>query len=232
MDELIKSQISKAINIQLDDGFEENVLEVTTENIADEDLQPAIEAMLLANGEPLGTLRISEILEVKEECVIEAILKIQKACVGHGFELVNIAGQYQYRTRSQYARFVQALQAIKPRRLSHAALETLAIVAYRQPVLKADIEKIRGVDATPTLKTLLDKNLVKIVGHKEAVGQPALYGTGEEFLKLFGMSGLTDLPTLRELKEFGKDPGENTLGEKINIKEEHEENKQESSSEE
>jgi segregation and condensation protein B len=92
--------------------------------------------------------------------------------------------------------------------LSAAALETLAIVAYRQPIVRSDVEKIRGVDCTPTIKTLLERGLIKILGHQASVGQPALYGTTEEFLKLFGLNSLSELPTLRDLQELERDPGE------------------------
>ena len=100
------------------------------------------------------------------------------------------------------------MKAGRPRRLSPPALETLAIVAYRQPIVKSDVEKIRGVDATPTLKTLLEKGFVRIVGHRDSVGQPALYGTTEKFLHVFGIRSLSELPTLRDLKELESDPGE------------------------
>lgn len=189
-----------------EDVLEDDDLEVLSES----ESVPAIEAMLLASGDPLAVSRICEVTGLSEGKVRDALESIQMSyeCDENGFELVNVGGRFQFRTKAKYGRFVLALKESKPRRLSHAALETLAIVAYRQPVVKSDIEKIRGVDATPTLKTLLDKNLVKIVGHKEAVGQPALYGTGDEFLNLFGMSSLSDLPTLRDLKEFERDPGE------------------------
>ena len=92
--------------------------------------------------------------------------------------------------------------------MSGPALETLAVIAYRQPIVRSDMEKIRGVDVTPTLKTLLDRRLIRIVGHQETVGQPALYGTTDDFLKVFGLSSLSQLPTLRDLKELDSDPGE------------------------
>ena len=125
-----------------------------------------------------------------------------------GIELVCIAGKYQFRTRGKFGSFIREMRAGRPRRLSGQALETLAIVAYRQPIVKADVEKIRGVDATPTIKTLLERKLIKIVGHQASVGQPALFGTTEEFLKLFGLSSLTELPSLRDIKELESDPGE------------------------
>lgn len=180
------------------------------DSISEEESVPVIEAMLLANGDALSITRISEVTGLENSKVKDALETIQMKYEGDdsGFELVEVAGQYQFRTKAEYASYIQALKSGKPRRLSHAALETLAIIAYRQPIVKSDIEKIRGVDATPTLKTLLDRQLIKIVGHKESVGQPALYGTGDEFLKLFGMAKLSDLPTLRDLKEIERDPGE------------------------
>ena len=194
---------------------QEEDLESDPEILTEYESVPAIEAMLLASGEPLAISRIAEVTGLDEDKINDALesIKMSYESEERGFELVNVGGQFQFRTKPQYARFISALQSAKPRRLSHAALETLAIVAYRQPIVKSDIEKIRGVDATPTLKTLIDRNLIKIVGHKDTVGQPALYGTADEFLKLFGMSGLSDLPTLREVREIERDPGEVTLEE-------------------
>jgi segregation and condensation protein B len=97
---------------------------------------------------------------------------------------------------------------VKPRRLSQAALETLAVIAYQQPVVKSEIDKIRGVDVAPTIKTLLERKLVKILGYQASVGQPALYGTTEDFLSIFGLSSLAELPTLRDLKALVREPGE------------------------
>jgi len=178
--------------------------------LSEQDSVPAIEALLLANGEPLSVARIKEVTKLGEAQIKDALETIQMTyeCEEHGFELVQVASQYQFRTKPAYAGYIRALKAGRPRRLTQAALETLAIVAYRQPVVKSDIEKIRGVDATPTLKTLLERKLIRIVGHKAAVGQPALYGTGEDFLKLFGLASLGELPTLRDIKELEADPGE------------------------
>lgn len=175
-----------------------------------EECIPVLEAMLLANGEPLGLDKMVEILPAGEVEIGQALEAIRERFAGpeSGFELVRVAEQYQLRTKAAHTRFVSELKAGKPRRLSAPALETLAIIAYRQPIVKADIEQIRGVDATPTLKTLLDRNIIKIVGHKPGVGQPALYGTTEVFLKLFSLESLSQLPTLRDLKELEADPGE------------------------
>ena len=120
---------------------------------------------------------------------------------------MEVGAGYQFRTQQRFARYICNLKASKPRRLSAPALETLAIVAYRQPVIKSDVEKLRGVDATPTLKTLLDRGMIRIVGHQSSAGTPALYGTTDEFLKIFGLKSLGELPRLRDLKEMD-DPGE------------------------
>jgi segregation and condensation protein B len=170
----------------------------------------AVEAMLFACGEPLSVERLSEAsgLEFSEVKLSLDILRDKLSADESGLALVEVGGCYQLRTKAVFAPFVQALKASRPRKLSNAALETLSIVAYRQPIVKSDIEKIRGVDATPTIKTLLERGLIKIVGHAGTVGQPALYGTSDDFLKLFGLGSLAELPTLRDLAEIEADPGE------------------------
>ena len=125
---------------------------------------------------------------------------------GSGLELVEVASGFQLRTKERYAKALQALKESRPKKLSPPALETLAIVAYRQPIVKSDVEAIRGVDATPTLKTLLQRRLIRIVGHQATAGQPALYGTTDSFLELFGLKSLSELPTLRDLQELDQAP--------------------------
>jgi segregation and condensation protein B len=174
------------------------------------DLSALIEALLFASGEPLAAEKLCEVARCDEAALSAAIGGIESRLKAEtsGFALVQVAGKYQLRTKPQFADFIRELRASRPRRLSQAALETLSIVAYRQPIVKSDIEKIRGVDVAPTLKTLLDRNIVKIVGRQPTVGQPALYGTTEEFLKLFGLNSLSELPTLRDIKELEREPGE------------------------
>ncbi len=169
-----------------------------------------VEALIFANGEPIELSRLSEIAGIDSQSVLSLIESIRNRLLnsGSGLELVTVGGKFQFRTKGIYADVVRELKQEKPRRLSVAALETLAIVAYRQPIVKSDIERIRGVDATPTIKTLLDRSIIKIVGHLQSVGQPAIYGTTDEFLKLFGLSSLAELPTLRDLTEIDSDPGE------------------------
>lgn len=174
------------------------------------DLAALVEALLFASGEPLGADRLCEAARCDEVALAAAIAGIEERHKAEtsGFMLVQVAGKYQLRTKPQFADFIRELRASRPRRLSQPALETLAIVAYRQPIVKSDIEKIRGVDVSPTLKTLLDRSIIKIVGRQPTVGQPALYGTTEEFLKLFGLNSLSELPTLRDIKELEREPGE------------------------
>jgi segregation and condensation protein B len=172
-----------------------------------EDQAALIEALLFASGDPLSLTRIAEISGLGLERVALIVSELQ-AREGGSFEIVEVNNAYQLRTRYVFGSFIRKLRAEKPRRLSAPALETLAIIAYRQPIVKSDIEKIRGVDCTPTIKTLLERELVRIVGQQPTVGQPALYGTTEDFLTIFGLKSLSDLPTLRDLAMFERDPGE------------------------
>ena len=169
-----------------------------------------VEALLFAYGEPIDVQRLASITRTKREKIEEIVTELEAKYKDSefGFELVRVAKKIQLRTKPQYADVVRALKASRPKRLSGPALETLAIVAYRQPIVKSDIEKLRGVDATPTIKTLLERDLIRIIGYQPTVGQPALYGTTESFLKMFGLESLAQLPTIRDLTELEQDPGE------------------------
>ena len=116
--------------------------------------------------------------------------------------------KYQLRTKDTYSAYIRRLKIQKPRRLSNSALETLAVIAYKQPIMKSEIERIRGVDATPTIKTLISRNLIKIMGHADKIGQPALYATTDDFLKVFNLNSLKDLPNLREIVNITGEPEE------------------------
>jgi segregation and condensation protein B len=169
-----------------------------------------LEALLLANGDPLGIAKIQEIAGLTRSEVLAAADRLQTSLTGaeRGIELVVVNEKLQLRSKAAYAEHVRQLMAVKPRKLSQAALETLAIVAYQQPIVKSEIDKIRGVDVAPTIKTLLERNLVKIIGYQASVGQPALYGTTDDFLSVFGLSALSALPALNDLKALAKEPGE------------------------
>ena len=175
-----------------------------------EALCAAVEALIFANGEPLEFSQIVSLTRATPDDIQSALKLIAERFAGveSGLVLARIGAGYQFRTKPACAPVLRLLRQERPRRLSAAALETLSIVAYRQPIVKSDIEQIRGVDATPTIKTLLDRGLIKIIGHQATVGQPALYATSDDFLKIFGLQSLKDLPTLRELTEVERDPGE------------------------
>jgi segregation and condensation protein B len=169
-----------------------------------------LEALLLASGEPLSISRIQDVMGGAKGEILQLAdqLQAQLANESRGIELVVVAEKLQLRTKAAYADYVRQLMAVRPRKLSNAALETLAVVAYQQPVVKSELDKIRGVDVAPTLKTLLERKLVKILGYQASVGQPALYGTTEEFLQIFGLPALSSLPSIQDLKALIKEPGE------------------------
>jgi len=164
-----------------------------------------IEALVFSSEKPLREEDMRRAIpgiagrDIKE--AISDLVKIYDEGSG-GIYLSEIAGGYQFRTRSEFSPFVRNLLEIKPRRLSRAALETLAIIAYRQPILRTEIEHIRGVDSGGVLKVLLEKRLIKIMGRKDVAGRPLLYGTTQEFLEVFGLKDLKSLPTLREMEEL------------------------------
>jgi segregation and condensation protein B len=165
-------------------------------------IERIIESVLFAAAAPVSLRRLGEILDgptPKEVQVAIARLR-QHYGPGHrGIQLHEVAGGYQLRTARENAEWVRAIFRDKPARLGRAALETLAIVAYKQPATRAEIEAIRGVDVDGVLSTLLSRRLIKITGRKEAVGRPLLYGTTSEFLEAFGLKDLNDLPSLKEL---------------------------------
>lgn len=169
-----------------------------------------LEALLLASGDPLSVARAQEIFGCTKAEILSLADALQQLCAAsnRGVEVVVVAEKLQLRTKADFADYVRQLMAVRPRKLSQAALETLAVIAYQQPVVKSEIDKIRGVDVAPTIKTLLERNLVKILGYQASVGQPALYGTTEDFLKIFGLSSLSALPAIRDLKALVKEPGE------------------------
>ncbi len=167
-----------------------------------ERLDGIIESLLFAAGAPVPLRRLVEILngpsakEIKES--IERLRRDYEGC-DRGVHLVAVAGGFQFRTAPENAEWVRALLRERPPRLGRAALETLAIIAYKQPVTRAEIEAIRGVDAESAIGSLLDKRLIRIAGRKEAVGRPLLYATAQEFLEVFGLKDLDDLPKLKEI---------------------------------
>ncbi len=164
-----------------------------------------IEAVLFASDEPLSAARLVNVLEVgSAKQVRECIESLNKAyeVTGRPFRIEQIAGGYQMMTLSCFNGWLKKLLRVRTEtKLSPAALETLAIVSYKQPVMRADIEAIRGVASGEMIRGLMYKGLVKIVGRAEVIGRPMLYGTTKKFLDIFGLNTIKDLPKIEELKK-------------------------------
>jgi segregation and condensation protein B len=169
----------------------------------DFDVKPVLESLFFVSDSPIRLEALVEILpESNKEAILEGIRQIQAEYGDHskGIELTEIAGGYQFRTKPGWGEWVNRLKKAKAVKLSHAALETLAIVAYRQPVIRPAIEEIRGVDTGSVLHTLLEKGLIKIMGRKDLPGRPIVYGTTRAFLELFSLNSVSDLPKLQEIQ--------------------------------
>jgi segregation and condensation protein B len=174
-----------------------------------QDLKNIVESLLFVAEEPLGPERLKKILEPADAgAIAEAVaaLKADHDSRQGGFYLAEVAGGYQFRTRPEYTAWIRRLVDPKPVRLSRAALETLAIIAYKQPIIRSDVEHIRGVDCGGVLRQLLERKLVRVLGRKEIAGRPLIYATTRKFLETFDLRDLKDLPTPKEIEEFGKAP--------------------------
>jgi segregation and condensation protein B len=184
-------------------------------------LRSILESLLFAAEKPLTPNDLRRLTGCDDAPAIKAALGVlMEDYRERGVALYDVAGGYQFRTHPSNSEYVQRLIAGRPVRLSRAQLETLSIIAYRQPVTRPEIDEIRGVDSGSTLKVLLDRSLIRVLGKKEEPGRPLLYGTSKEFLEFFNLSELRDLPTLREFHELteeslrevealdGTDPGE------------------------
>ena len=170
------------------------------------ELKGIIEALLFVAGEPLSIDRIKTILEDADKKAIQAMLwELQHEYDMRlsGLRILEVAGGFQIASRPELAQWIKRLRKVKQSsRLSKPSLETLAIIAYKQPLVKAEIEEIRGVDSSGVIKGLLDKHMIKIVGRKDVAGRPILYATTREFLQYFGLRDISDLPTLKEFTEL------------------------------
>lgn len=162
------------------------------------DLVPLLEAILFAAGEPVTVARLAMACRAGEGEVRRALERLERqlATPDRGVELREVAGGYRLFTKPAYAARVQEFLSVEQSRLSAAALETLAVVAYRQPVTRAEIEDIRGVQCDHALRTLLDRQLIRVVGRRDAPGRPLLYGTTPAFLEYLGLRDLSELPSL------------------------------------
>ena len=176
-----------------------------TVRVMNKSLKLIVEALLFSSDKPLNAKEIrawipdataSEISRALEELVEEY------THLGRSFSIREVAGGYQFRTHPMFAPFILAMLKTSPSRLSRAALETMAIIAYKQPILRQEIERLRGVDVGGILRSLMEKGLIRIVGRKNLPGRPLIYGTTKKFLEVFGLEDLNALPKLKEIKEL------------------------------
>jgi segregation and condensation protein B len=170
-------------------------------------LQRIVEGALLASAKPLTVQQLAELFEEDERPandIIRAVLEdIASNCSGRGFELKEIASGYRFQVVQEISAWVGRLWEEKPQKYSRALLETLSLVAYRQPITRGDIEDIRGVAvSTNIIKTLMEREWVRVVGHKDVPGRPAMYATTRRFLDYFNLKNLEDLPSLAEIRDL------------------------------
>ena len=171
-------------------------------------LKLIIEAFLFASDKPLSTSEIRAWLPDETASNITQTLKdlqTEYDSLERSFILKEVAQGFQLRTKTEYAPYVLKMLRTSPTRLSRAALETLAIIAYKQPILRQEIERLRGVDVGGILKTLLEKDLIRIMGRKNLPGRPLIYGTTKKFLAVFDLKDLESLPKLKEIRDLGPD---------------------------
>lgn len=168
-----------------------------------EEIKPIVEALLFASEEPITLRKLTDIIEdVGSAQIQETIsqLKNDYTIQGRSFQIEEIAGGYQLFTRPEYYEWIAKLRKKSGEtKLSQAALETLAIIAYKQPILRANLESIRGVQSGQIIRLLMEKDLVRVVGRDESLGHPLLYGTTKKFLEYFGLKDIKDLPKIEEL---------------------------------
>lgn len=171
-----------------------------------EEMQSSVEALLFMSDKPVSLNRFKDMLGERFDsemfnAAIGALTERYQAAT-HGIQLTQVAGGYQLRTKPDRAWLSRKMAKVQTQRLSSGAMETLAIIAYKQPVLKEDIDKVRGVDSSHFVRILLDKKLIEMTGRSELPGRPIVYGTTKEFLEIFGLNDLNDMPPLRELEQM------------------------------
>lgn len=198
------------INLTGDSPFLQQLQDRTTqvneaEGVTRSHLKGLLEALVFASDHPQKASDLAKAASANVKEVREILADLEKEYRPRGVQLDEVAGGWIFRTSPAYAPFVRDLTKQKAVRLSRAQVETLAILAYRQPVTRPEIDEIRGVDSGPVLKVLLERELVRILGKKDEPGRPIIYGTTTAFLEFFGLKSLKDLPTLREFTELTED---------------------------
>ncbi|MBH0187502.1 MAG: SMC-Scp complex subunit ScpB [Nitrospira sp.] len=178
------------------------------QTVAERELKAILESLLFVSPEPLSAVRLVAVLGDVTKAEVERTLRSLGEDLeqeGRGIRLVEVAGGYRLVTKQEYASWIKRLDKAKSTtKLSRSALESLAIIAYKQPLVRSEIEEIRGVETSGVVRTLLERKLVRIVGRKEVPGRPIMYGTTKFFLEHFGLNDLSQLPPLREFKELGE----------------------------
>lgn len=175
------------------------------------ELAPLLEAFLLASGKPQSLERLFELFEEGERpeppVFRKALELLRKSCEGRAFELKEVASGYRLQIREKYSPWVGRLWEERPQRYSRAMLETMALIAYRQPITRGEIEDVRGVAVNSHIvKTLLEREWIRVVGYREVPGRPAMFATTKGFLDHFNLKNLDDLPPLAELRELEPGP--------------------------
>ena len=191
------------------------------------ELQTILEALLFTAGKPLSIQTLNSIFEKDEDVSVpqikEALKELQEQYTGRGMQLKEIASGFQFFSNKDCTNWCQMLLEEKPGRYSKALLETLALIAYRQPITRGEIEEIRGVSVSPSIfKTLDDRGWVKVVGHRDVPGKPGLYATTKQFLDYFGVKRLEDLPTLPEIMAMNEDEKDKQIQQELNLEPEEE----------
>ena len=177
-------------------------------NLSDpKDLASLLEALLLASGKPVSMERMAELFDEAERpapaLLRKALEVLEKSCKGRAFELKQVASGYRLQVRERFSPWVGRLWEERPQRYSRALLETLVLIAYRQPITRGEIEEIRGVAVNSQIvKTLLEREWVRVVGHRDVPGRPSLYATTRQFLDYFNLKSLEDLPSLSEIRDL------------------------------
>lgn len=184
--------------------MEERETEVSKENqgFSEKSKRSLLEAMLFLSNEPLQFSSVKRVVDLSEEEFKKIMFELMTEYNNRegGIIIAEVAMGYQMVTNPKYGSMIKMFKGVQAsNKLSVAALETLAIIAYKQPIIKAEIERVRGVNSDGVIKTLLDKRLIKIIGKKDAPGRPLYYGTTQEFLQYFGLKDLTELPTVKDL---------------------------------
>jgi len=172
----------------------------------DNHLKLIVEALLFASGEPLSTRQIRDLLPGKDLKDIKKVLKELKdeyETMKRSFLIKEVAEGYQFRSLPKFRPYIANMLMSTQSRLSKAALETLTIIAYKQPIIRQEIERLRGVEVGGILKMLLKKGLIRVLGRKSLPGRPIIYGTTKKFLEVFDLNDLSSLPTLKEIEELG-----------------------------